>query len=106
MLRKLTSIKTNDIGLICVFRHATKVKKRKEKKTLTTSHIIFKLFTLIGCVIERNVIIAPGSVLPVDTFVPSGQLWAGNPAKYVRDLTDDEKKKVKKVLTSWSKMTS
>lgn len=50
--------------------------------------------------IERNVIIAPGSVLPVDTFIPSGQLWAGNPAKYIRDLTDDEKKKVKKVLTA------
>ena len=106
MLCRLKPIQTNDIGLLCVFTHATKEKKLKEKKTLKTSHIIFKPFTLIGCVIERNVIIAPGSVLPVDTFVPSGQLWAGNPAKYVRDLTDDEKKKVKKVLTAYSKITS
>ena len=40
---------------------------------------------------------AAGSVLPADTLIPAGQFWAGNPAKYIRDLDDDEKKNFKKV---------
>jgi hypothetical protein len=35
-------------------------------------------------------VLAPGSVLPPGRRIPSGQLWAGSPAKYVRDLTKDE----------------
>ena len=35
-------------------------------------------------------VLAPGSVLPPGRRIPSGQLWAGTPAKFVRDLTKDE----------------
>lgn len=45
---------------------------------------------LDGALIESNTIIAAGSVVPPGRRVPSGQLWAGNPAKYVRDISDDE----------------
>lgn len=41
--------------------------------------------------------LAAGSVLAPDTLVPAGQLWAGNPAVYIRDLEDDEKDNIKKV---------
>lgn len=45
---------------------------------------------LEGCVVERNSMIAAGSVLLPHTIVPSGQLWAGNPAVYIRDVKDEE----------------
>ena len=35
-------------------------------------------------------VLAPGSVLPPGRRIPSGQLWGGTPAKFVRDLTKDE----------------
>ena len=34
--------------------------------------------------------LAPGSLLPPGRLVPRGQLWAGVPARYVRNLTADE----------------
>jgi len=45
---------------------------------------------LEGSVIEKNSMVAAGAVVLPHTMVPSGQLWAGNPAVYIRDLTDDE----------------
>ncbi len=43
-----------------------------------------------GCVIERNSILAAGSVLEAGTLIPANQFWAGNPAKYVRDVEEEE----------------
>lgn len=43
-----------------------------------------------GCVVEHGSMIADGAVLAPYTQVPSKQLWAGNPAKFVRDIDDDE----------------
>ena len=50
-----------------------------------------------GSIIEENSMIAAGAVVLPETHVPSGQLWAGNPAKYVRDVTEDEVAMFKKV---------
>jgi len=46
---------------------------------------------LEGSIVETQSVLAPGSLLPPGRLVPHGQLWAGNPARYVRDLTGDEK---------------
>ncbi len=43
-----------------------------------------------GAVIELDAIIAPGAVVAADTHVGAAQLWAGSPARYVRDLTAAE----------------
>lgn len=51
-----------------------------------------------GCVIEDHSMIAAGAVVTAGTLVPKGQLWAGNPAKYVRDLNEEELGFFKKVL--------
>lgn len=40
-----------------------------------------------GCRIEGDAMLAAGALLTPGKTVPSGQLWAGRPAKYVRDLT-------------------
>ena len=45
---------------------------------------------LDGSVVEKNAIVAAGSVLRPDYVVPSGKLAAGVPARIVRDLTDEE----------------
>ncbi|MGZ8360697.1 MAG: gamma carbonic anhydrase family protein [Allosphingosinicella sp.] len=39
-----------------------------------------------GCVIEGDAMLAAGAMLTQGKRIPSGQLWAGRPARYVRDL--------------------
>jgi carbonic anhydrase/acetyltransferase-like protein (isoleucine patch superfamily) len=46
-------------------------------------------------VIEEYGMLAAGGVLTPKKIVKSGQIWAGNPAKYFRDLTQDEKDYIK-----------
>lgn len=45
---------------------------------------------LDGAKIGRSCIISPGSLVPMGKEVPSGQLWAGIPAKYQREITTTE----------------
>ncbi len=40
-----------------------------------------------GCEIESDAMLAAGAMLTPGKRIPSGQLWAGRPARYVRDLT-------------------
>ncbi|PIR32598.1 MAG: gamma carbonic anhydrase family protein [Alphaproteobacteria bacterium CG11_big_fil_rev_8_21_14_0_20_44_7] len=41
-------------------------------------------------VVESNAMLAAGAMLTPGKRIPSGQLWAGSPAKYFRDLTQEE----------------
>lgn len=43
-----------------------------------------------GCVIESGAMLAAGAMLTQGKRIPAGQLWAGRPARYLRDLTPDE----------------
>lgn len=43
-----------------------------------------------GAVVESNAMLAAGALLTPGKRVPKGQLWAGRPAKYMRDLTQEE----------------
>jgi gamma-carbonic anhydrase len=43
-----------------------------------------------GCEIESGAMLAAGAMLTPGKRIPAGQLWAGRPAKYVRDLTEAE----------------
>ncbi len=45
---------------------------------------------LDGSVIESGGMLAAGATLTPRKRVPKGQLWAGSPAKMMRDLTPDE----------------
>eukprot|EP01120_Amphizonella_sp_Union-15-10_P001962 TRINITY_DN12106_c0_g1_i1.p1 TRINITY_DN12106_c0_g1~~TRINITY_DN12106_c0_g1_i1.p1 ORF type:complete len:245 (+),score=43.27 TRINITY_DN12106_c0_g1_i1:82-816(+) len=45
---------------------------------------------LDGAVIESFSVVGPGSLVLSDTHIPSKQYWQGSPAKYVRDVTDQE----------------
>ena len=41
-------------------------------------------------VIETGTMVAAGALVPPKKVVKSGQLWGGNPAKYMRDLKPEE----------------
>ena len=43
-----------------------------------------------GCEIGSDAMLAAGAMLTPGKRIPSRQLWAGRPAKYVRDLTEEE----------------
>ena len=43
-----------------------------------------------GCEIESDAMLAAGAMLTPGKRIPAGQLWAGRPAKYIRDLSPEE----------------
>jgi carbonic anhydrase/acetyltransferase-like protein (isoleucine patch superfamily) len=43
-----------------------------------------------GCVIESDAMLAAGAMLTPGKRIPSRQMWQGRPAKYARDLGDEE----------------
>ncbi len=50
-----------------------------------------------GAEIGANSIIAAGANVLPNTVIPSNQLWAGNPAKFIRELTEEELGNLEKV---------
>ncbi len=58
-------------------------------------------FVGMGCVVmdmavvEEYAMLAAGAVLTPGKIVKSGELWVGNPAKYFRDLTKEERDFIK-----------
>ncbi len=55
-------------------------------------HVLVGMGAIIldQAVMEENSMLAAGSVLTPKKLVPSGQLWGGSPARYMRDLTEEE----------------
>lgn len=53
-----------------------------------------KCTILEGSIVESNVILEPGTVVPPYARIPSGQKWGGNPAAYIADLTPEEKSSI------------
>ena len=43
-----------------------------------------------GCEMEAEAMLAAGAMLTPGRRIPARQLWAGRPARYMRDLTDAE----------------
>lgn len=46
-------------------------------------------------IVEEFSMLAAGAVLTPKKIIKSGELWAGNPARYLRDLTQEEKDYIK-----------
>lgn len=45
---------------------------------------------LDGAVVEGNAMLAAGALLTNNKRVPKGEIWAGNPAKFFRKMTEKE----------------
>ena len=50
----------------------------------------FGAIVMDGCVIESDGMLAAGAMLTPGKRIPAGQLWSGRPAKYMRDLTQED----------------
>ena len=48
-----------------------------------------------GAYIESGAMVAAGALVTPNKRVPSGQLWAGSPARFVRELSLEEKEYIK-----------
>ena len=55
-----------------------------------------------GATVESNSIVAAGSVVPRNTVIHSGELWAGNPAKFKRYLTEEEIENIRYLAERYS----
>lgn len=58
-----------------------------------------------GAIVGRGSVLGAGTVVPAGASIPALQLWVGNPAKFVRDLTEDDVKQFKKEATDYSKLS-
>jgi len=47
-----------------------------------------------GAIVETESIVTPGSVVPPARRIPSGELWGGNPIRFIRKLTGHERERV------------
>ena len=45
-----------------------------------------------NCIIEKNAFVGANSYVKKNTIVPEGEIFAGNPAKFFRETTIEEKK--------------
>eukprot|EP00250_Pteridium_aquilinum_P031337 c43443_g1_i1 orf=535-1335(-) len=45
---------------------------------------------LDGVYVEKNAMVAAGALVKQNTRIPTGEVWAGNPAKLLRKLSDEE----------------
>jgi carbonic anhydrase/acetyltransferase-like protein (isoleucine patch superfamily) len=51
-------------------------------------------------------IIAAGSYVEENTTVPSGEVWAGNPARKLRDLKPQEREHLQQLPTKYTSMAA
>src|SRR5690606_27614238 len=54
------------------------------------SFVGMKACVMDGAVVESGAMVAAGALVTPGKRVPSGQLWAGSPARPMRDLTEAE----------------
>ncbi|XP_019227396.1 PREDICTED: gamma carbonic anhydrase 1, mitochondrial-like [Nicotiana attenuata] len=45
---------------------------------------------LDGAVVEKNAMVAAGALVRQNTRIPCGEVWGGNPARFLRKLTEEE----------------
>ncbi len=57
-----------------------------------------------GAVVETGAMVAAGALVPPGKVVKAGQLWAGTPARFVRDCADQEKEMIERVPPEYWEM--
>ncbi|XWS47794.1 hypothetical protein CRYUN_Cryun13aG0015700 [Craigia yunnanensis] len=53
-----------------------------------------------GSMVETHSILEAGSVVPPGRRIPTGELWSGNPARFVRTLTHEETLEIPKLVVA------
>ncbi len=63
-----------------------------------------KACVMDGAVVEAGAMVAAGALVTPGKRVPAGQLWAGSPAKYLRDVGEKEKAMMAKTPPHYVKL--
>lgn len=58
-----------------------------------------------GAKIGNDCFIDGGCVVPANTVIPSGQLWTGNPARRLRDLTNEEMTYIRSTALEYGRLS-
>ena len=61
---------------------------------------------LDGAKVSTGAIVAAGAVVTPNTVVPPGELWGGNPAKFMRAVTDEEKSFITESASNYSRLAA
>ncbi|XAR57914.1 NADH:ubiquinone reductase (H(+)-translocating) [Bertholletia excelsa] len=59
---------------------------------------------LDGVFVEKHAMVAAGALVRQDTRIPCGEVWAGNPAKFLRKLTEEEIAFISQSATNYSNL--
>lgn len=59
-----------------------------------------RCLVLEGAIIEKHAVLADATVVGPGQLIPGGQLWAGNPAKFVREVSGDEIAEIQRLAES------
>jgi len=59
---------------------------------------------LDGAVVEGGAVVAAGSVVPPNKRVKKGELWAGNPAKLLRELSEADQARFSRTWTNYAEL--
>jgi len=100
-LRKNGSLKTG-FPPVCHIGHYVTVGAGSVLKSCRVDDMVIigeKCTIMEGSMVESNVILEPGTVVPPYARIPSGQKWGGNPAEYIADLTANEEEEIKAMST-------
>ena len=78
---------TTDIGLAVTIGAGSLLRSCKIEDMAVIGE---RSIVMEGSVISSKAVLLPGTVVPPAKIIPKKQVWGGNPAAFVRNLTHDE----------------
>jgi len=119
-LQEITIGENTDIGDRVVIHETSGTKDTQGLPTIIGNNVLIEPNSLIhactiqdevkvgygsiildGAVMENNTVLESGSLLTKGKLVPSGEVWGGNPARFIRKLTEEDKASIKKMAENW-----
>jgi len=66
------------------------------------------MYSILGAdvVLEKNAMTAAGAVVAAGTVVPAGEVWAGNPAKKMKQMDDAMKAQIPTSAAHYAELAS
>lgn len=98
-----------DAGTPCILENRVSLGHRAivHASTVEEGSLIGMNATVLSrCQIGRGSLIAAGAVVPEDTQVPPGTLWAGIPARQIRPLSEEHSKMISHVYRHYVNNTT
>ncbi|KAK1359894.1 gamma carbonic anhydrase 1, mitochondrial [Heracleum sosnowskyi] len=59
---------------------------------------------LDGVIVEKNAMVAAGALVRQNTRIPCGEVWGGDPARFLRKLTEEEIAFIPKSASNYSNL--